>query len=37
MTTGAFIPPTDIYEDEHGIVLLLDVPGLDPQSISVHV
>jgi HSP20 family protein len=27
VATAAFVPPVDIYEDEHKIVLKLEVPG----------
>ena len=32
LTTTSFAPPVDIYEDEHNIVLKLEVPGI--QNIS---
>ncbi len=28
-TAGAFVPPVDIYEDEHSVQLKLEVPGID--------
>jgi len=30
-----FIPPTDIYEKEDGLVLVADMPGVDENSVSV--
>ena len=29
LTTGAFVPPVDVYEDEHNIYVRLEVPGLN--------
>src|SRR5438094_754660 len=37
MTTGTFVPPVDVYEDEHNIVLKLEVPGIEEKDIDVHV
>src|SRR5437868_15249417 len=37
MTTGTFVPPVDIYENEHNIVLKLEVPGIDQNDIDVRV
>jgi HSP20 family protein len=37
LTTGAFVPPVDIYEDEHGIHLKLEVPGIDEKDLDVKV
>ncbi len=30
-----FVPPTDIFEAKDGIVMLLDMPGTDPDSLNV--
>ena len=30
-------PPVDIYEDEHNIVLKIDVPGIDERDIDVRI
>ena len=30
-----FIPPTDIFETKDAVITLLDVPGADPDSLSV--
>ena len=35
--TSSFAPPVDTYEDEHNIVLKLEVPGIDEKDIDVHV
>ena len=37
MTTGTFIPPVDIYEDEHAITLKMEVPGIDEKDIDVRI
>jgi HSP20 family protein len=37
MTSGTFIPPVDVYEDEHNIVLKLEVPGIQEKDIEVKV
>jgi len=31
---GGFLPPVDIWEDEHALVIELDVPGCDPENLS---
>src|SRR5579884_2803125 len=37
LTTGAFVPPVDIYEDEHSIQLKLEVPGIDENDLDIKV
>jgi HSP20 family protein len=37
LTTGAFVPPVDIYEDEHGVQLKLEVPGVDEKDLDIRV
>ena len=37
LTAGAFMPPVDIYEDEHSIQLKLEVPGIDEKDLDVKV
>jgi HSP20 family protein len=37
LTTGAFVPPVDIYEDEHGIQLKLEAPGIDEKDLDIKV
>ena len=36
-TTGAFIPPVDVYEDEHGLRLKLEVPGIEEKDLDVRI
>ena len=35
LTTTAFAPPVDVYEDEHGVTLKIDVPGIDEKDIDI--
>ncbi len=37
LTTAAFVPPVDIYEDEHSIQLKLEVPGIDEKDLDIKV
>ncbi len=37
LTSGAFVPPVDIYEDQHGIQLKLEVPGIDQKDLNINV
>jgi HSP20 family protein len=37
LTAGAFVPPVDIYEDEHSIQLKLEVPGIDEKDLDIKV
>jgi HSP20 family protein len=37
LTTTALAPPVDIYEDEHNIVLKIEVPGIDERDIDVRI
>ena len=37
LTAGNFVPPVDIYEDEHSVTLKVEVPGLDPKDVDVRV
>ena len=34
---GSFIPPVDVYEDEHNIVLKMELPGVDQKDIEVQL
>jgi HSP20 family protein len=35
LTSGTFVPPVDIYEDEHSITLKLEVPGISEKDIDI--
>jgi HSP20 family protein len=37
LTTAAFVPPVDIYEDEHKIVLKLEVPGMKEDELDIQL
>ena len=37
LTTTTLAPPVDIYEDEHNIILKIDVPGIDERDIDVRI
>ena len=37
MTTASFAPPVDIYEDEHKIVLKLEVPGMKESDLDIQL
>ncbi|HUR36378.1 MAG TPA: Hsp20/alpha crystallin family protein [Terriglobales bacterium] len=37
MTSGTFIPPVDIYEDEHSFKLHVEVPGLNEKDIDIRL
>jgi len=37
MTTAAFVPPVDVYEDEHKIVLKLEVPGMKQEELNIQL
>lgn len=37
LTTAAFVPPVDIYEDDHKVVLKLEVPGIRQDELDIRV
>jgi HSP20 family protein len=37
LTTSTLAPPVDIYEDEHSIVLKIEVPGIDEKDVDVRI
>ena len=37
LTTTGFAPAADVYEDEHGITLKVEVPGVDEEDIDVRI
>ena len=37
LATPAFVPPVDIYEDEHKIVLKLEIPGMQQDGFDIRV
>jgi HSP20 family protein len=36
-TTTSFVPPVDIYENEHNIVLKLELPGVDQKDLDIRI
>jgi HSP20 family protein len=37
LSTGNFIPPVDVYEDEHQLVLKLEVPGIPQEDLQINL
>jgi HSP20 family protein len=37
LATSSFAPAVDVYEDEHDIVLKLEVPGIDEKDLDIRV
>jgi HSP20 family protein len=37
VTTAGFAPPVDIYEDEHKLVLKVEIPGVRPEDLDVRI
>ncbi len=37
LTTSAFAPPVDVYEDEHNVTLKIEVPGIEEKDIDVRI
>src|SRR5438876_7206139 len=37
LTTTTFAPPVDVYEDDHNVVLTIEVPGIDEKDIDVRI
>ena len=37
LTTTAFAPPVDVYEDEHKVTLKIEVPGIEEKDIDVRI
>ena len=35
--SGTFVPPVDVYEDEHTLVLKLDMPGVSEEDLDVQL
>jgi|SRR5947209_11746926 len=35
LAAGTFVPPVDVYEDEHNLVLKLEIPGLNEEDLNV--
>ncbi len=37
LSTAAFTPPVDIYENEHKVILNLEVPGMKQEDLNIEV
>ncbi len=37
LVSAAFVPPVDIYEDEHKIILKLEVPGIKESDLDIQL
>src|SRR6202044_1673930 len=37
LATCAFVPPVDVYEDEHNVTLKIEVPGINEKDIDVRI
>jgi HSP20 family protein len=37
LSTASFTPPVDIFEDEHKVVLTLEVPGIKQEDLNIEV
>ena len=37
LTTAGFVPPVDIFEDEHKLVLKLEIPGIRQEDLDVRL
>ena len=37
LATGSFIPPVDVYEDEHSVMLRLEIPGISEKDLNVKI
>jgi len=37
LTSSAFAPPVDVYEDEHNVTLKIEVPGIEEKDIDVRI
>jgi HSP20 family protein len=37
LTSTSFVPPVDVYEDEHNVALRLEVPGIDEKDLDIKI
>ena len=37
LMAGTFVPPVDVYEDEHKLVLKLEIPGVNESDLDVRL
>ena len=37
LMAGTFVPPVDVYEDEHKLVLKLEIPGVNDEDLDIRI
>jgi HSP20 family protein len=37
LMAGTFVPPVDVYEDEHKLILKLEIPGVNEGDLGIHL
>jgi len=37
LSTSTFAPPVDVYEDEHSVMLKIEVPGINEKDVDVRI
>lgn len=37
VTEGAWVPPVDIHETKKDVVVIMDVPGIDPKDVAISI
>ena len=37
LSAGTIVPPVDVYEDEHNLVLKLEIPGINEEDLDVQL
>src|SRR5580692_2446886 len=37
LNNTSFAPPVDVYEDEHNVILKIEVPGIEEKDIDVRI
>ena len=37
LMAGTFVPPVDVYEDEHKLVLKLEIPGVNEEELDIRM
>lgn len=37
LMSGSFVPPVDVYEDDHNLSLKMEVPGIDQKDIDIRL
>lgn len=37
MTEGAWVPPLDVQENKKDVVVLMDIPAIDPKEVSISI